>query len=205
LRAEDRHKVSGLLVDLFACFLLPAYTLLFAGSVEWFGTNFSVLAVTGEGHYRGFFLWGVLGCAYFAGVLAGVGRTFSHRWQRVGLFLLALLACGCLVGALAVPYLPGDFPGWADLHVLLSFSACVLLMAALLWALLACRRENRAGCRTLFWGWWAIVAVSAALFAAAGMVSSALEVFFTISAALLARGLWYSRQSDGWKQRKRGG
>ena len=37
-------------LDLFACFLIPAYTLLFAGSVEWFGTNFSVIAVTGKDH-----------------------------------------------------------------------------------------------------------------------------------------------------------
>lgn len=180
-------------MDLLACFLLPAYTLLFAGSVEWFGTNFSVLAVTGAGHYRGFFLWGVLGCVYFGGVLAGVGRTLPRRWQRAGLCLLALGACGCLTGALAVPYLPGDFPGWADLHVLLAFAACVLLMAALLWVLLACRQEKEANCRPLFLAWWVVVAVSAALFAAAGMVSSALEVFFTISTALLARRLWYVR------------
>lgn len=46
------------LVDFFACFLIPAYTLLFAGSMEWFSTNFSVIAVTGEDHFRGFFLWG---------------------------------------------------------------------------------------------------------------------------------------------------
>ena len=26
-------------LDFVACFLIPAYTLLFAGSVEWFGTN----------------------------------------------------------------------------------------------------------------------------------------------------------------------
>ena len=40
-------------LDCFACFLIPAYTLLFAGSVGGFGTNFSVIAVTGADHYRG--------------------------------------------------------------------------------------------------------------------------------------------------------
>ena len=35
---------------------------------------------------------------------------------------------------------------------------------------------------------------SALLFAAAGMVSSALEVFFTISASLLVRQLWLRRR-----------
>ena len=41
-------------LDFTACFLIPCYTLLFAGSVQWFGTNFSVIAVTGADHYRGF-------------------------------------------------------------------------------------------------------------------------------------------------------
>ena len=52
-------------LDFFACFLIPAYTLLFAGSVEWFGTNFSVIAVTGPDHYRGFIYWGILSGGYF--------------------------------------------------------------------------------------------------------------------------------------------
>ena len=47
-------------LDFTACFLIPAYTLLFAGSVEWFSSNFSVIAVTGEDHYRGFVYWGIL-------------------------------------------------------------------------------------------------------------------------------------------------
>ena len=42
---------SGLLLDLFACFLIPAYTLLFAGSRAWFSTNFSVIA---EFSYAGY-------------------------------------------------------------------------------------------------------------------------------------------------------
>ena len=46
-------KSSHFWLDFFACFLIPAYTLLFAGSVQWFGTNFSVIAVTGPDHYRG--------------------------------------------------------------------------------------------------------------------------------------------------------
>ena len=49
-----------LLVDFTACFLIPAYTQLFAGGMAWFRTNFSVLAVAGKDAYRGFVLWGVL-------------------------------------------------------------------------------------------------------------------------------------------------
>ncbi|MCI9264863.1 MAG: hypothetical protein HFF06_09830, partial [Oscillospiraceae bacterium] len=52
-------------LDLTACFLIPAYTLLFAGSLRWFSSNFSVIAVTGEDHYRGFVYWGLLAGGYF--------------------------------------------------------------------------------------------------------------------------------------------
>ena len=54
MRPARFHRRRSFWLDLFACFLIPAYTLLFAGSVEWFGTNFSVIAVTGEDHYWGF-------------------------------------------------------------------------------------------------------------------------------------------------------
>ena len=33
-------KLKRFFVHVFACFLIPAYTLLFAGSMRWFGTNF---------------------------------------------------------------------------------------------------------------------------------------------------------------------
>ena len=45
--------------------------------------------------------------------------------------------------------------------------------------------------------WGGIVFFSGVLFAAGGMVTSVLEVFFTISAALLARRLWLLRRRKG--------
>ena len=44
---KPKHSLPGALIDLTACFLIPAYTLLFAGSRQWFSTNFSVIAVMG--------------------------------------------------------------------------------------------------------------------------------------------------------------
>lgn len=193
IQGRERGR-RGFWVDLFACFLIPAYTLLFAGSVEWFSTNFSVIAVTGRDHYRGFFLWGVMAAGYFFFVLLQTGHTLGSRWARLGLGALTIAACFCLGCALVVPYLPDDFPRYAQLHVLLAFVACVLLMLALLWAVLACRREDRNGYAGLLRAWWLIAGGSGALFAVGGMVTSALEVFFTISAALLARRLWYRRR-----------
>lgn len=163
MRPARFHRRRSFWLDLFACFLIPAYTLLFAGSVEWFGTNFSVIAVTGEDHYWGFVYWGVLAGGYFAVMLTKLALILPRLWQRVVVCLLTLLACLALGYALAIPYLPDDFPGFASLHVVLAAGACVLLMLALLLVL---------------------------LFLLAGMVSSALEVFFTLTAALLTRRIW---------------
>lgn len=193
MRAGRRHNRSSVLLDFYACFLIPAYTLLFAGSVTWLGTNFSVLAVTGKGHYRGFVLWGLLAGVYFLVMLMKLTATLSGVWRRGGLYFLILTACGSLGYAILIPYLPDQFPRYARLHVMLAFSACVLVMAALLVVILSCRREDKAGYGPLLWAWLAIAVGCGLLFALAGMVSSALEVFFTISATLLVRSLWLRR------------
>ena len=158
------NKPSHLWLDLFACFLIPAYTLLFAGSTAWFGTNFSVIAVLGPDHYRGFIYWGVLAGGYFLVMLNALAAVLPGWRAGLAVRLLAAAACLCLAYALAIPYLPEYFPKYAALHVLLAASACVLLMLITL------------GC--------------GALFLIPRMVSTALEVFFTISAALLARRMW---------------
>lgn len=146
-----------LLVDLTACFLIPAYTLLFAGSMAWFRTNFSVLAVAGKDSYRGFVLWGILAAAYFFTILLALARTLPRRRGRIAVRTLGSTACLCLAGALLVPYLPDNFPRFAQLHVLLAALACVLLMLALLAVCLACRREELEGWRYHLRDWGGIV------------------------------------------------
>jgi len=181
------------LVELFACFLIPAYTLLFAGSMEWFSTNFSVIAVTGADHFRGFFLWGVLVGSYFLGVLGSVAQTLPRRGRRT---VWALTAAGCalLAGALMLPYLPEFLPKAARLHVLFAACACVVLMLALLAVILAGRRTAPAVYRPLLkvWGW--IAGFSGVLFLLGGMITTALEVFFILAAVWLARRLYYLRK-----------
>ena len=190
MRPARARRRRGFWLDLFACFLIPAYTMLFAGSVEWLGTNFSVIAVTGKDHYWGFVYWGALAGGYFAVMLTKMALIMPRLWQRSAVCLLALLACLALGYALAIPYLPDDFPGFASLHVVLAAGACVLLMLALLLVLLSLYRDSPENYRLLLVRWGLIVGGSGLLFLLAGMVSSALEVFFTITAALLTRRIW---------------
>ena len=190
MRGGRRHSRRSALLDLYACFLIPAYTLLFAGSVEWFGTNFSVRAVLGENYYWGFVVWGLLAGSYFFVMLTRLTFLLRGVWTRLGLLVLILAACLSLAYAIAIPYLPQQIPRWADLHVLLASGACVLVMAVLLVLILRLGRERNKPVGPLLAAWLVIVLVSGVLFALAGMVSSALEIFFAISAALLIRALW---------------
>jgi len=195
LTPRRRHSCPHTLVDLLACFLIPAYTLLFAGSVEWLGTNFSVLAVTGPDHYRGFVLWGLLAGGYFLCVLTAIARTLPPLPRRL-IFLLSLPACGSLAAGLWVPYLPDLAPRWADLHVALCMAACVLLMAALLLALLTGLFLEGRRYRPLLLAWAGIVLGCCLMFGLAGIITTALEVWFTLTTTLLARRLWQLRQKS---------
>lgn len=185
-----RKKPRHFWLNFFSLFLIPTYTLLFAGSLQWFSTNFSVIAVTGADHYRGFVYWGVLAGSYFWILLTRLALRLAYPPARVGVLSLTVGALLSLGYAIAIPYLPEYFPKYAALHVLLAALACVLLMAALLICLLAFRREDKARWNPPLLLWLAIVGSSAILFAIPRMVSTALEVFFTISATLLIRWIW---------------
>lgn len=183
-------KIKRSLLDFFACFLIPAYTLLFAGSVQWFGTNFSVIAVTGPDHYRGFIYWGLLAGGYFLVLLNALAAALPQPGARLTVRILTAAASLSLAYAVAIPYLPAYFPKYAVLHVALAAGACVLLMLALLFVILFLRQENPLPWTKPLRAWGLIVLGCAVLFLIPRMVSTALEVFFTISATLLARRAW---------------
>ena len=185
-----RKKKGHFWLDAVACFLIPAYTLLFAGSRGWFGTNFSVIAVMGADHYRGFIYWGLLVGGYLAVMLVRLAGRLSCPPARPGVLVLTTLAVLNLGYALVIPYLPTYFPQYAALHVLLAALACVLLMTALLVVLLTLRRQDRDRWRGPLRLWLGIVAGSVLLFLIPQIVSTALEVFFAISVTLLVRKVW---------------
>lgn len=110
------------LLDLFACFLIPLYTLLFTHDTRWFTTNFSVIAAARDQRH-GFFLWGMLVGVYLLCVLlpvmAALPRPLWPRLCLLGGFLL-------LLSAVVLPYTPDELPKIADLHVICAFTASCL-------------------------------------------------------------------------------
>ena len=126
------------LLDLFACFLIPLYTLLFTHDTRWFTTNFSVIAAARDQRH-GFFLWGMLVGVYLLCVLlpvmAALPRPLWPRLCLLGGFLLPL-------SAVVLPYTPDELPKIADLHVICAFTASCLLVLSLFLLLLP---ESAAG------------------------------------------------------------
>lgn len=191
MRGRSRKR-EHLLLNLWACFLLPGYTLLFAGGA-WLNTNFSVRAAAGAGAYRGFLVWGALAGGYFLVLLTRMSAALRPGWPRRSAGLLLSAAAVELGLGLPLPYLPERCPRLAQLHTLLLFSACAGLMGAMLILLLALEREDsRYG--PLVRVWWAVTAGCAGLFALSGIISTALEVFLTLSAAQLVRVMWLYRE-----------
>ncbi len=170
-------------LDILACYLIPAYTLLFAGEDQWLTTNFSVLGSTLE-MWPIFALWAAVVGLYFNHYLRYViGRLDGGSWMYRGVALSAsLLFC-----SVTTPYLPDIFPFRAVLHVLFGVSAALLLLAILLVLIGSVWRRDPLMATPYLLAIGGISLVSLVLLAMAGIVSSALEIFLVISNTLLVR------------------
>lgn len=170
-----------MLLNITAYFIIPVYTFLFAWGTNLFTLNFSVLGSLAS-RKNAFLLWGMIVGAYFYYVLKKIIRTLPRsRKESVvlhsGLLLLAF--------AVTTPYLPENRPFRAFLHVIFAFTASVLLLGCLyliVWKLFCMNRDVY---RPYLQALNVITVISAALLVLAGIVSSALEIFFTVSCTLL--------------------
>lgn len=173
-------------------FIFPLATLAYAGRSPWFLTNFSVLG-GGEGRPV-FLLWGATAGLYFCrftGQLLKISASCSQTafGRRAGRPLpeAALLSLSAIffAAALFLPYRPERSLPLSGLHTACAFLASAGLSAAvLLSAGRLCRLWPQ-----LFLPFFPMAAaaacVAAVLFLAAGMVSTALEVYFSLSMAFL--------------------
>lgn len=190
-KTEREH----LLLNLYSCYLLPAYTLLFAGNEEWFRTNFSVLAVSGSEYYCSFLIWAVVTAIYFGVILVLLTECLPGAC-RCGVLTLLGAALVSLTFGVPLPYLPERFPGLSKIHIFLCFATGVWMMAALLVIILGQYRKNRNRYASMLRRWWYAAAGSGILFLISGMVSSAMEIYFVLSAALLCRRLYQLQEEE---------
>ena len=99
---------------------------------------------------------------------------------------------GCtvlLVCAITTPYLPEELPLKSVLHIVFAFLSAVLVLLYLFWIIRTRYQTEPGAYRPFLYGWGAIVGVSVILLAVAGIISSALEIYVTLTSVAMAQRL----------------
>lgn len=174
-----------MILNLFAYFIIPAYTLLFVRGYGWFTTNFSVI-----GNYfqkkDAFVLWGILVGGYFFYSLRRIIKKMEKKPPGTSLIPLCLVLLFC---AVTTPYLPEKLPLKSFLHIIFAFLAAVLLLVCLFIIIRQQYRLSPSRYGSFLCAWTGIVAGCAFLLILVGIVSSALEIYYTVTTVILTRRL----------------
>lgn len=174
-----------------AYFLIPAYTVLFTKGSDWFTTNFSVIGNL-IGRREEFVLWGLIVGIYFFWCLQ---KIVSRMRQKPAGTWMVSVSLVLLVFAITTPYLPDILPLRAFLHIIFAFMAAVCLIVSLFLIVWRLYRQDRSY-RPYLVGLGGIVVCSAFLLLLAGIVSSALEIFFTIMTVVMVYRLYRRTAAD---------
>lgn len=172
-----------MVLNILAYFIIPVYTVLFAGDTDWFHKNFSIIRNIGFRKWA-FVVWGMILIFYFYFSMKDIVNSLPHPKLQRFLSQWSLLL---LILTILTPYKPKDFPFFSSLHVWFAFVCPVFLMISLLAVIIQCRKIHPHLYRPFLIGFWGIVAASAAFYLSAGMINSALEVFFIISSSILVK------------------
>lgn len=172
-------------MNVLAYFLIPIYTVLFTRGYGWFTTNFSVIGNIMDKKLA-FLTWGLMVGLYFYLVYRSIAKYMALHSLTARLIPGALLL---LFFAITTPYLPDEMPFKSFLHIVFAFVSTVLLLAFLLSVCWQQYRADPGAYRPYLAALAVIAVVSAGLLALAGIVSSALEIFITVTTVLLSRRL----------------
>lgn len=174
-----------MVLNFIAYILIPLYTIQFVEGSNWFSTNFSVIGNTFDRKAE-FVLWGIMVGIYFFYCLRIIVNRMDRKPKGTFLIPTSLLL---LTAAITTPYLPEEVPLKSFLHVIFAFVAAICLILCLyliVWQLYRFSKEQYRPYLVVLIG---ITLFSGFLLILAGIVSSALEIFFTISTVILVRRL----------------
>lgn len=185
-----RRKEVFSLSRLAAYIIIPFFTILFAQNSNWFTSNFSVIG-SQIGRQEEFILWGLIVGIYFFWCLQRILASFavSNGPKPKGACPL-LLALTLLTLAVTTPYLPQRLPFISFLHVIFAFCSAVCLILSLFLTIWSLYQKDPKQYRPFLVSLAGIVLCSMLLLWLCGIVSSALEIFFTISSAVLVQRLY---------------
>ncbi len=177
-----------------AYILIPLYTVWFVQGSNWFTTNFSVIGNL-IGRQEEFVLWGLMVGIYFFWCLRRIVRRMPEKPRCAWLIQMSLVL---LTFAITTPYLPEELPFKAFLHIVFAFMAAVCLMICLYLIVWKLYQREKGAYRLYLAGLTGITLFSAFLLLLAGIVSSALEIFFTFSTVVMVYRLYRRiRRTDG--------
>ena len=168
--------------------IIPVYTILFAGGSDWLTVNLSVIGNRPGGQTAFVGLGVILGLYYHRVLERLLALLPRKRWEH-GILHVAL---ALLILAVATPYLPEKIPFQAFLHVAFAFVSSALLLFCMfltVWKLSGRSWEARQLLRPFRGSLVLITGISGVLLAAAGIVSTALEVFFILTTTVVAQRL----------------
>lgn len=175
-----------MLLNLMTYVLIPAYTLLFIKGSHLFDSNFSVHGNL-PSNQLAFLLWGVLVGIYFYVLINRILMRFQEARLESILLKTAILL---LFMAVTTPYLPEQFPFQSKLHIVFAFLASLLLLLILYRIVGRAYWQHRSDYRIYLYSLHFITAMSCLFFLLVGIVSTALEVFFSLSCVVLTCNLY---------------
>ncbi len=185
MRLQEAH----MLLSLTAYVVIPIYTILFVSDTNWLTSNLSVIG-NWPGRQIAFFCLGlIIGLYYHCILVRLLSNLARHRAESILLHTALIL----LIAAISTPYLPSQVPFQSFLHVAFAFVSSILVLICLyltLWKLSALSQRVRVRMRRYRLWLIAITAISGLLLFIAGIVSSALEIFFIISTTILLQRLY---------------
>lgn len=178
-----------MILSLTAYAVIPIYTILFVSGTNWLTSNLSVIGNWPDRQVSFFLLGLIIGLYYHCILKRLLSHLPHHLWESVLLHTALIL----LFLAVSTPYLPAQVPLQSFLHVLFAFSASILILICLyltLWRLSSLSQDIRTRMRPYRRSLVNITIVSAILLFIAGIVSSALEIFFILSTTILLQRLY---------------
>ena len=184
-------------IKVLAYLIIPVYTIAFNGGYNWFTTNFSVIGNLMDKKLA-FLIWGIVVGLYFYLIYRRLRPLVRLRplFSQLIPAALALLFC-----AITTPYLPDEMPLKSFLHIVFAFVSTVLLLiylAAVVWVRY---RLNPGPYRPYLAGLALILVISLVLLAMAGIISSALEIFVTLTTVAMSERLSNRIRREGpWKK-----
>ena len=187
------HKAT-FMYGLFALLVIPVYTLDYACNASLLKASMSMIGGE-QGKLAGLIVWGVLSAVFF---LSFTNYLFMlTRYRNLRVKRLMWVACGLLMAAVFIPFLPEVLPVLSKLHEIFAMTSCILIVITLfIFSYSLQKYDRRIYVRAMIYLTSAVLMSGVVIFLVG--VTSLLEVLFTIAMCvfLFLMLVWLSRSKD---------